>query len=241
MSKLLLVLALFAAPGCGAAALVLFGAVEADALVDNFEAGIEAQQLMTEYVMLIGRGEIDVASIEGAVYVAPSAENNWVGSLDVTGGTFPFGVGDFNLAFTSAGDGGPVDPLTTDLSDDVNVTIDADFGFIGRSLGDESLSATGTFDVTSIQNTVDDLDATIDGVFNLRHDGYEFDLVANQVDVGLDIIAGSLTDITGRLNGSVDIPNFAFDADFTLDGVGDAFHVAIDAAATTIGYTLNIF
>ncbi|MDH3591233.1 MAG: hypothetical protein OER88_05105 [Planctomycetota bacterium] len=241
MRRLLLALALFAAPGCGGAGLVLLGAAEADDLVENLEYTVEAQQLMTEFFFLTGRGDIDLDSFTNYTYDPPSAANGWTGTLDVTGGQFPFGNGDLNLTFTAIGDAGPADPYTVDLTDDSAVSVDGAFSFVGTSLLGRSLSGSGTFDAATLQNTVDDLTATLDGGFVIRHDGYQVDLTATDLDVVLDVAQGEITNVAGSLAGTVDIPDFAFDADVDITGVGDAFDVAIDAAATTINYTLALF
>jgi hypothetical protein len=220
--------------GCSSAELI-FSEQARQELVANFEASVDAQQLIAEYSYAAARGELDLT---GAVYTPPVGSTP--GSLTFQDGVFPFGTGDFTVNFTVQGDGGYVDPYGpgVDLTTHTNVAIVADAVFTGISNTGRSMGASADFTATTLQNGLADVQATVDGLFQVDHAGYEFDFTANGVEMGLDLVNDSVTSVVGSVNGSVDIPDFIYDADFSVEGVGDALDVDIDAVVTSISYTL---
>jgi hypothetical protein len=102
------------------------------------------------------------------------------------------------------------------------------------------LTADGDVTITTLQNTVDDATALIQGTFNIDHGGYLSDISTNDLELTFDMVTEKVTNVAGSISGNVDIPNFAFDADFDVDGLGDRIQVTLDAAATKLSYTLSL-
>ena len=76
--------------------------------------------------------------------------------------------------------------------------------------------------------------------FDINHDGYEVALDAIDLALTLDLVLDEVTNVLGRLDGEVDIPDFAFDASFSINGLGDSVSIGIDVVATTIQYALDL-
>lgn len=241
MRSLLLALGLMFGVGCSQVAdaidEVILTPNEAEELVDNFEAAVDAQQKMSEFVFAATRGDLDLTGVD---YVPPSAANGFTGVLTFTGATLPFGTGDLTIVFMATELGVPVDPYVTDLTNAVDLVIDTDVTFDGISTIGSSLSAVGDLTITGVQNTVDSATALIQGTFDVDHGGYEVDLDMDDLQLTFDMLLDRITNVGGGISGEVDIPNFAFDADFDVDGLGDRLRVTIDAAATEISYTLAL-
>jgi len=243
MRKMLLLAALVVGvAGCPSVDELFLTPSEAAALTDNFEATVDFQQQVSEFVFAAGRGELDLASeFSNYNYDPPSAANAFRGTLTILGGDFPFGSGDLTVHFTASGDAGPVDPYVVDLSGDTQVTIDGDYDFSGLSSLGETLTSTADFTMTTVQNGAQVVSTLVDGTFVIDLAGYAADLTANGLELTLDLLTRRVTNVLGELRGKVDIPNFVLDANFTLTGLGSDLQIAIDAAATTISYTLNLF
>lgn len=220
--------------GCTGAEVVFSGAARQE-LVDNFEASVDAQQMIAEYSFAASRGELDLS---GAVYTPPVGSAP--GTLTIPDGTFPFGTGDLTIVFTVQGDGAYVDPYAVDLSTATNVAIVADVVFAGISTTGEAISATADFTATTVNNGVNDVQATVDGVFDVVHGGYDYDFTATGVQMDLDLANETVTSVVGNVSGTVDIPDFAYDADFNVDGLGTTLQVDIDAVVASISYTLGL-
>jgi len=204
-------------------------------LVQNFELSVDAQQMITEYAFAASRGDLDIS---GATYSPPMG--SMPGTLTIPNGTFPFGTGDLTINFTAQGDGTYVDPYVTDLRNATNVVVVADVLFTGVSNIGESLSASADFTATTMQNSASDVQATIDGVFGVDHGQYNFDFTATDVQMNLDLAAEKVTNVLGDVTGTVDIPDFIYDADFTVKGLGTSLDINIDAVVTSISYTLGL-
>jgi hypothetical protein len=245
MRVLVLTTMLAFAVGCSAAtdALdeVFLTPNEADALVENFEASVDAQQELSEFVFAATRGDLDlVNSYANVDYVPPSDLNGWVGSLTITDGIFAFGTGDLVVDFQVSDALGPVDPYVEDIRDAANLTIVADVFFDGVSTLGTGLTANADVTITTIQNALDDATALIQGTFDIDHGGYLVDLATNDLELTFDMVSETITGVGGSISGDVDIPGFVFDADFDVDGLGDRIRVSLDAAATSISYTLSL-
>ena len=96
MRAFVLMTALALATGCTSAVDALdeifLSPNEADALVVNFEASVDAQQELSELVFAATRGDLDLVNDFANVdYVPPSELNNWTGSLTITDGVYAFG------------------------------------------------------------------------------------------------------------------------------------------------------
>ena len=231
-----LVICLFVA-GCPSTGALYLTESEAQELVVNFEAAVEVQQLLSEFVFAAGRGELDLT---GVAYVAPALENNWVGMLTFADRAFPFGVGDLTITFTASGDAGPVDPYVVDLTGHDQVTVDATVLFSGMSMIGESVMASADFTIATTTNDPDNAVTVVNGDFDINHDGYEVALDAIDLALTLDLVLGEISNVLGRLDGEVDIPDFAFDASFSINGLGDSVSIDIDVVATTIQYALDL-
>jgi hypothetical protein len=229
-----LVAILVALAGCTGAELVFSGAARQN-LVNNFEVSVDAQQAMAEYAFAAARGDVDIS---GAVYTPPVG--NTPGTLTITDGTFPFGTGDLTIVFTAQGDGTFVDPYVTDLSAATNVAVVADVFFTGLSNMGEEISASADFTAETINNGLEDVQATINGVFDVSHGEYDYDFTATDVQMDLDLANDVVTNVVGNVTGTVDIPDFAYDADFTVEGLGSVLDIDIDAVVTSINYTLGL-
>jgi hypothetical protein len=226
--------ALFSLAGCAGAELALSAEARAE-LVQNFELSVDAQHMITEYAFAASRGDLDIS---GAVYVPPVGSTP--GTLTITGGTFPFGTGDLAITFTTQGDGAFVDPYVVDLTAATNVEVVADVVFTGTSNIGESISAYADFTAATVNNGVSDVQATVDGLFGVDHGQYEFDFTATDVQFDLDLAAERVTNVVGSVTGTVDIPDFFYDADFSVEGLGTTLDVDIDAVVASISYTLGL-
>ncbi len=220
--------------GCTGADLALSGAAREE-LVANFEASVDAQQMIAEYTFAASRGDLDLA---GAVYTPPVGSTP--GTLMIPDGTFPFGTGDLTIVFTVQGDGVYVDPYAVDLTTATNVAVVADVVFTGTSNIGEAIMASADFNATTVNNGINDVLATINGDFAVDHGQYDFDFTANDIQMNLDIGNEVVTNVLGNVSGTVDIPDFPYDADFTVDGLGTTLDIDIDAVVTSISYTLGL-
>lgn len=212
-----------------------FSASARQDLVQNFELSVDTQHMITEYAFAASRGDLDIS---GAVYTPPVGSTP--GTLTITNGTFPFGTGDLTIVFTARGDGTYVDPYVVDLSTATNVIVVADVQFSGISNIGESLDAYADFTASTINNSMSSVQAEIDGNFGVDHGEYEFDFTATDVQMDLDLVAEKVTNVLGNVSGTVDIPDFPYDADFTVDGLGTTLLVDIDAVVTSISYSLGL-
>ena len=107
MSRIVpILLGALVAAGCSGTDEIFLSQSEADALEANFEASLEAQQLFSEFSFRVARGEADIS---GYLYDAPTAANNWVGTLLIPSSTLPFGTGSGAIVFRTTADGVPVD------------------------------------------------------------------------------------------------------------------------------------
>ena len=240
MRKLIgvLSLSLFLA-GCGVAGLlpVVFSASQMDDLVGNMEETLEAQQLVSKWAIEAARGDL---SLEGATYDPPTAGSNWLGTLTIDDGTFPFGAGDVVLQFTATGDGGPADPYVVDLSDDANVVLDIDVQFQGTGNSGLPLRVDADFVSEHTQNLEDEVTAKINGAFTVDYADYTSNFNATDLVTRIDIDEDRILDIVGDLQASVDVPDFPFDADFDLSGLGDAVQVSYDVFGSSLDYVLSL-
>lgn len=210
------------------------------ALVDNFETSVDTHQLMSEYGFAAARGEIDLSSFD-YTYVEPGTDGT-PGTLTITNGTFPFGTGDLVITFTAEGDTGFVDPYDpgVDLSDDSVVTVVADVAFNGTTPEGQNLGALADFTVETVQNDINTATTTVSGNFSVAVDDYVTNFVANDVAMTFDLVNDRVTNVTGVVEGTMDVPDLAFDAEFIVTGLGDRLQIGIDAITTQINYLIDI-
>ena len=220
--------------GCGVAAL-LFSEEARQALADNFEESIEAQQALSEHVFALSRGDIDISDYN---YTPPTATED--GVLQITDGFFPFGTGSLTVYFTVEGDAGPVNPYDVDLSTHSSVSVTATFTFTGLSKTGVTMSAAGDFSADTVVNGPNEVTTDVSGNFSVTHAGYDVDLATNNLIMVFDLLAEECTSVTGRVNGTIDIPDFFYDADFVVDGYGDRLQIGIDAVVGTLDYFIDL-
>jgi len=87
---------------------------------------------------------------------------------------------------------------------------------------------------------LDELTTVVNGEFDLAHDGCVTALHAHDLEMDVDLLLQEITAVTGNVDGRVDLPEFAFDADFEVTGLGDTLQIGISAAASTISYFLAL-
>lgn len=210
------------------------------ALVDNFETSVDTHQLMSEYGFAASRGEIDFTNLDYD-YVPPLADGT-PGTLTIRNGDFPFGTGDLVITFTAEGDTGFVDPYANgvDLSDDTVVTVVADVAFNGQTPEGQNLGALADFTVETVRNDVTSATTTVNGAFGVSVDDYVTNFTANDVEMDFDLVNDRVTNVTGIVDGTMDVPDLAFDADFLVTGLGDQLQIGIDAITTQINYVVGI-
>ena len=227
-----------AAIGCSSDGEIL--GFNAQALVDNFETSVDTHQLMSEYGFAASRGELDITGSEYD-YVPPDTLGN-PGTLTITNGTFPFGTGDLVITFTAEGDAGFVDPYGAgvDLSDDSVVTVVADIVFNGTTPEGQSLGALASLTVETVQNDVDTATTTVNGNFGVAVDDYVTNFTAADVEMTFDLANDRVTSVTGVVDGTMDVPDLAYDPDFLVTGLGDHLQIGIDAVTTQINYLVDI-
>ncbi|MHC4223360.1 MAG: hypothetical protein ACYSUN_05165 [Planctomycetota bacterium] len=226
--------------GCPTVDEIFLSPQEVQDLADNLEASMEVQEEMSEFVLMVTRGDVDPADYGAYTYDAPSASNGWVGTLSYPDGSFPFGDGALDLTFTVVGDAGPANPLLTDLTDDTQVDIDAVVSFAGQTPAGAALITSADFTMMAQRGGLDELTTVVNGDFDLSHDGYVTALDAHDLEMDIDLLLQEVTAVSGNVDGRVDIPGFAFDADFDVTGLGDSLRIGIRATGSTLNYFLAI-
>lgn len=234
-------LLLIGVAGCAANLLdgVLLTAQEQQELEDNMTAIFDANNMVAEWAFAAGRGDLDLSQF---TYTAPSAANNWVGTIEGQGARLPFGDGDLTLTFTATGDNGPVDPYdpAVDLTDDQTVTVDAVLNFQGTSTTGAPLDISGNVLFDTVQNGANQVVVDLTGDLMVDHDGYVTDLNVFDLQATIDMVQGEVTDLTGSVNGVVQIPNFLFPAEFSLEGLGPNLDVLVQASLSFFGFGIGL-
>jgi len=228
---------LLAASACTSVDEITLTQAEADTLASRFETTVDTQQKLTEFMTAASRGDLDITGYD---YVAPTADNGWIGSLTIPNGVFPFGTGDLTLTFQTMGDGVPVDPYVTDLRTAGVVDIDAQIDFLGTTPLGLDLSAQSDLAITTLQNSAETMSTQIDGTWDILVDGYDSHLDATDLQLDFDMVAADVTNVVGQVAGTVDIPDFAADADFLLTGLGNQVDVAVDVLTSTLHWTFDL-
>jgi len=222
--------------GCGADEVTLTQA-EAQALASNFGECMGAQNEATELAIGAGLGEADLS---GYTYDPPSAGNGWVGTITGNDVVTRFGTGDLLVTFTATGDAGPVDPYVDDLSDDSAVTIDAHVMFNGVSLIGAPLDVDATFTLATTGRDTDTETMQLDGTFDVSHGGYDAHIDADAFGIVYDKVTEEAASVTGMISGTIDLPNFAFDAEFSLAGLGTTIDATLRAGGTLLHILIDL-
>ena len=224
--------------GCTSAADLALSALQQEALGEHFSTSVETQQGLAGLGFLGAYGELTLADYS---YDPPTPQNGMVGTLTRTG-PFAFGTGTMTIMFTTTADGVPIDPFapSVDMASYSQVDIDVQTDFDGENLGGEPLQALADFDVSTIPDGTDISVATITGEFDVLHDGHASKIDVDGLQLTIDRNLGEITDVQGDLTGLIQIPDFAADAFFTAEGLGDQIAVDIQAAVTDLQLLLDL-
>jgi hypothetical protein len=228
----------FICQGCGAALLAaLLSGGDVDDLTENFEETIETHQLLAEFAMAAARGDVDT---DGYTYDPPSAENGMTGTLSLNNATLPFGDGLIEVVLKVDGDGAPVDPFATDMSSMGELDGNIQITFRGVSPNGKPLDIDADVDVLTLQNNLDTVKAVMSGTWGIDLDGYGTSLKSDGMELDVDLLTDEVTNAIGKIDGSIDIPNFPIDGEFDVEGLGEQLEVGIDVAVTEIEFLVDL-
>ncbi len=217
--------------GCSGELTKLFlGSLEMQQLEDNVTTMVEEQNTATVYGYSIGRGDVDLT---GASYDPPTAGNGWVGTVDFpAGSSMPFGIGAMTYIFSAMADGVSVDPYDpgVDMSTATNVFVDGILDYTGFSTGGLPLALLADIAITSVSNQPSTAVVLLDGSVNIDLDGYLTVLDVSALSATLDLVRDEVSEVTGQLESTIDIPSQVFDAVFDMDAIGSTIDIAIQAA-----------
>jgi len=222
--------------GCGSNDPALT-ATEQQQLSDNARATIAAQGAAVDFSFsaCTGREELDLF-----VYIPPSEQNGWVGTIQGDDVTVRAGTGDLLVTFTATGDAGPVDPYVEDLSDDASVTLTAHVTFTGVSHLGAPLSVDADFTASRTAGGGGTETFRLDGTFSLTHGNYASEFEASDFELVFDTGTHRTLSVDGSITGVIDLPNRDFDARISLVGSGTSVQLTIEAGATRIEITIDL-
>ncbi len=222
--------------GCSVDQLVLNEAEQQD-LVDNFDAAVRVYSDLSEFAFAAALGNGDVEDYD---YEAPSAANGWVGTILWPGAVFPSGTGNLTMRFSVSTGGVPVDPYSIDLSAASSASIDAEILFDGTSDVGAPLHADADLTIDMLWQDGESASTVMNGNFIIQHNAYVADLVARDFTLLFDLATQQSATASGDVIGKIDIPNFAFDADFSLTGLGSQIAAVLRVAGTRVNYFLDV-
>jgi hypothetical protein len=217
--------------GCSVDELVLTEFEQQD-LADNVVAAIEAYQALGEFALSVALGQ---EQLDGANYIEPSADNDWTGTYDYVGDQFPGGNGEMTMTFQVVVDGVPVNPYDTDFTQVDTLTMLVTLSFNGVSAAGAPLSMESDFrlDITAEEGTA--ASVTTNGAFTILHNAYLAVLDTTDFRLDFDAETQAANNATGAISGTIDVPNYAFDADVDITGQGDI----VDFSARISGVTVQ--
>jgi len=199
---------------------------------DNYQGAMRAFGDLAGFAASVGDGTVDISTSE---YTPPTAENDWVGSLRYLGDEFPGGQGELTLSFTALDEtGNPVDPFETDLTNDILITADLEISFVGFTSEGAPLDFQGSFTSRLDRSDPAAYAVEIDGTFTIGHNEYVAAFEATAFEVTYDSATGEAQSASGVVTGSIDIPDFAFDADVDVRGLGSTVSVLIQVLDQTV-------
>jgi hypothetical protein len=221
---------LLALASCGAIGDIIDRTTLTDAelqdVKDNYQGAMRAFNDLGDFAMGVADGTIDIST---STYDPPTAENGWQGTLHYQGPDFPGGDGNITLTFTvTDGNNQPVDPFQTDITNDPTITAVVGIDFSGTTKEGAPLDLQADFTLGLDQTDPSRNVVSVDGSFTIRHNDYVAKLKATSFVLSYDPATGVAQEATGVIDGTIDIPNFAFDADVTLKGNGET--LAVDVA-----------
>ncbi|MHC4339160.1 MAG: hypothetical protein ACYSX0_02950 [Planctomycetota bacterium] len=199
---------------------------------DNYEGAMRAFGDLAEFAASVGDGTVDISTSE---YTPPTAENDWLGSLRYLGTDFPGGRGELTLSFTVLDEAGnPVDPFETDLTNDTLITADLDVTFVGLTTEGAPLDFHGVFTSKLDRSDPDVHEVETTGAFTIGHNEYVAAFEATAFKVTYDAATDEPQSASGDVTGSIDIPDFAFDADVDIRGLGSDVSILIEVLDQTV-------
>ncbi|MHC4931750.1 MAG: hypothetical protein ACYTGV_06125 [Planctomycetota bacterium] len=199
---------------------------------DNYEGAMRAFGELAEFAGQVGDGTVDISTSE---YTPPTAENDWIGSLRYLGTEFPGGEGELTLSFTVLDEAeNPIDPFETDLANDTLITADFEVSFVGLTSEGAPLDFHGVFTSTLDRSDPAAYDVEITGTFTIGHNDYVAAFEATAFKVTYDAATNEPQSADGAFTGSIDIPDFAFDADVDIRGLGADVSVLIQVLDQTV-------
>lgn len=200
--------------GCGFDELILTES-EAQDIADHFSSTVRLYQDMLDLSYRIAIGE---ESLAGYSYDPPTAANGWVGTVTIAGATLPSGSGDLILHFSVLGDGVPADPYAVDLSSADQVSFAGQILFTGISDMSEPVEFDSDFTLDLTLDGGLQESSILNGNFEVSHGDYFAVLNAEDFTLNFDTAQQAATSAAGLIEGTLDVPNYAFDADFGLRG-----------------------
>jgi hypothetical protein len=236
MFKLVFPALLLSFASCGAFGDVIdrttLSEAELQEVKDNYDGAMRAFQDLGDFAADVADGTVDIS---GSTYDPPTAGNGWQGTLRYQGPDFPGGDGDITLRFTALdGTGQPVDPFSTDVADDTIIAMDVGVDFLGTTTDGAPLAFRADFALDLDRTDPDREVVAIDGTFTIRHGEYVAELVATAFSFSWDPLLSLAGDATGRIEGAIDIPGFAFDADVDIVGQGESLQVHVAVLDQTV-------
>ncbi|MHC4938071.1 MAG: hypothetical protein ACYTHK_03790 [Planctomycetota bacterium] len=221
--------------GCGQLGEILDGVTlsesELQAAADNYSGALVAFRELEAFAVEVSQGTVDLT---GAQLVAPSPENGWVGSIYFLSDLFPGGPGELTMTFSVIGPDGPMDPALVDPATTPVVTTEFSVEFAGLTSAGANLALSADFTIVYDQSDPLADVTTINGSFLIDHDGYVADLDANSLQITSDSTTGVATNVTGSITGTMEIPDYAFDATVDVVGLGDRLSMLVKVLDQTI-------
>ncbi|MDH3591082.1 MAG: hypothetical protein OER88_04350 [Planctomycetota bacterium] len=202
-------------------------------VAENYAAALAAFHDLEEFAVDVANGTIDVG--DALTFTVPEAANNWTGTLSYLGPDLPGGDGSLTVTFRIVQDGVPVDPFAADLSTTQLLTAEMTVVFDGFTRNGVPMALDATF-TTSYDRSVAEgkEDVATTGTFFIDHGGYVANLSAQAFTIRIDKETSTPESSSGRVTGSIDIPDFAFDADVDIDGRGEVIHIEVDVLDQSI-------
>jgi hypothetical protein len=236
MQRLVFPALLFVFASCGAVGDVIdrttLNEAELQDVKDNYQGAIRAFQDLGDFSADVADGTVDIS---GSTYDPPTVANGWEGTLRYQGPDFPGGDGDITLRFTALdGSGQPVDPFEPGAVDGTMLTMDVGVDFVGTTAAGAPLRFRADFTL-ALDRTNPELEVvSMDGTFTIRHNDYIAELTATAFTFGWDPVLALAQDASGRIDGTIDIPGFAFDAEATIIAQGEALSVHVVVLDQTV-------
>jgi len=222
--------------GCSFDELVLTESEALD-LQHHFQEAVYLYQDLLDFGFRLASGDADLT---GYTYDPPTAGNNWVGTITYTGAALPTASGDFLMHFSVLGNGVPIDPQTFDFETATSIEFWSDVSFAGLSNENFVVDLQSDFTLEITLDGGAQESSILNGTFDIRHGDYVATLVADDFTLNFDSATQAASTASGVIHGSVDIPDYAFDANFSLQGVAEKLVADISVSGTHIHDEINL-